>query len=90
MRTICNAQRGLQLIAKQWTLHIIKRLEMSPARYKDLLSSALISGKVLSSRLKELNSAGLIQKQQLYYGLTPKGQEIAKLLMSFELLFDRE
>lgn len=88
MRKICKANKDLQTLTKQWTLHLIKKLEEGPMRNKDLLTSTPISGKVLATRIKELLLMGIIKKDEKHYHLTTKGHLAAKLLKKFEDLFE--
>ena len=85
----CSVDRYLTLISTKWTAHIIwlvsQHHEMRFGQIQKQL--ALVSSKVLSERLKRLKEEGFIWRRQeetvpvtVYYGLTPKGEELAEIV----------
>ncbi len=86
----CNVDKYLSLISTKWTAHIIYLLSQHPVmRFGQLQKQlALVSSKVLSSRLKLLEAEKFIWREQqatipvtVNYGLTPKGQELADIVL---------
>jgi DNA-binding HxlR family transcriptional regulator len=73
---------AIDLLTKPWAGHILRTLQGGPLRFNEL--AARISGigeKVLSARLKELESQGLLVRRvypstpvKVEYALTCKGQ----------------
>ncbi|MAF36049.1 transcriptional regulator [archaeon] len=94
METIkaCPIDTALRYIGKKWSIQIIRDLFMGKKRFKDFLNSNPgLSTKVLSTRLKELESLEIINKDvtsgdtvQISYVLTSKGRRLNKVL--YELI----
>ena len=58
----CSIARALDLVGERWTLLIVRDLLGGPRRYKDLQESLYgIGSNLLAARLKDLESAGLIE-----------------------------
>ena len=80
----CAVARGLDVIGDRWTLLLVRDLLLGPKRYKDLLSGLPgIGTNLLADRLRELESAGLIERTVLpppagstVYQLTEAGQAL--------------
>lgn len=78
-------------LGKKWSIKIIKGLFCDYRHFKDFLEGhPNLSSKVLSERLKELESKGIIEKRvvnsspvQTEYYLTQKGRKLNKVI--FEL-----
>jgi DNA-binding HxlR family transcriptional regulator len=91
----CPIRQTIRLLGKQWTLLIVKELYLS--RWTRLsfmeLSKKLkdASGKVLSERLKEMVTDGLINRKvhpgtkpaRVYYSLTLKGKDSFRIIEAF-------
>jgi len=85
----CAAARALDLLGERWTLLLIRELLTGPKRYTDLLHGLPgIGTNLLADRLKELESAGVIQRSELpppaastVYGLTKKGRELEDVIV---------
>ena len=59
----CNLARALDLIGDRWTLLIVRELLLGPRRYRDLQHNLPGMGtNLLADRLKELESANLIER----------------------------
>ncbi|WP_088188258.1 helix-turn-helix domain-containing protein [Desulfosporosinus sp. FKA] len=77
-------ESAFELIGKRWTGLIIRVLQTGPKRFKDLTEIiANVSGKVLTERLKELESEGIICREvypempvRIEYSLSPKGEDL--------------
>jgi DNA-binding HxlR family transcriptional regulator/putative sterol carrier protein len=62
----CPAARALDLVGERWTLLVIRELLLGPKRYTDLQDGLPgIGPNVLATRLRSLESAGLIRKRRL-------------------------
>ncbi|MER1959015.1 MAG: helix-turn-helix domain-containing protein [Solibacillus sp.] len=80
----CNIAQTLNVIGDRWTLLVIHELLIGETNFNDIkLKLPGLSANTLSSRLKELEQAGLV-KAELYvahppryrYTLTEKGQAL--------------
>jgi DNA-binding HxlR family transcriptional regulator len=91
MNTKCTVYKTVDFIGKRWTLLIL--LEMykhdNSMRYTDIKNSIPdITPKILSSRLKELESEGLISKKvktvtfpvKCEYNLTGSGKDFIDII----------
>ncbi|MFJ1596505.1 winged helix-turn-helix transcriptional regulator [Streptomyces sp. NPDC088261] len=80
----CGLARALELVGERWALLIIRDLAVRPQRYTDLLEGLPgIPTNVLSTRLKELEQAGLVERRVapapergVRYVLTPEGSAL--------------
>src|SRR6202165_766102 len=56
-------QRAIELIGKRWTGAVVKALLPAPARFNQLLAGIPgISDRVLTERLRELESEGIVER----------------------------
>ena len=84
----CPIACSLGLVGERWTLLVVRELFYGPKRYTDLAAHLPgIGTNVLADRLKELESAGLVEKRKLappaastVYELTPMGRELRPVL----------
>jgi DNA-binding HxlR family transcriptional regulator/putative sterol carrier protein len=86
----CATARALDLVGERWALLVVRELLLGPKRYTDLrrgLPNA--SPNILSHRLRELESAGVIRRRQLpppagsrVYELTDWGHELDEIVLS--------
>jgi DNA-binding HxlR family transcriptional regulator len=85
----CNVDKYLSLISTKWTAHIVFLLNQNEVmRFGQIQKElALVSSKVLSSRLKLLEAEQFIWREQqdtipitVNYGLTSKGTELAVIV----------
>jgi DNA-binding HxlR family transcriptional regulator len=80
----CGLARAMDLVGERWALLIIRDLLVRPRRYSDLHAGLPgIPTNVLSTRLKELEAAGVIERQLLpapergvVYALTERGHAL--------------
>lgn len=80
----CGLARALEVVGERWALLIIRDLLVRPRRYTDLREGLPgIPTNVLSSRLKELDHAGVVERRLLkpperavVYALTEHGREL--------------
>jgi len=88
----CPIATSLGVLGKKWTILIIRDMSMRRVeRFSELLRSVNgITPRVLSTRLKELESAGYIRRTEVHktpnvvrWGLTEKGWDALPILMSY-------
>ena len=78
----CPAARALETIGEKWSLLIVRDLLAGPRRFSDLRRSlAAITPKWLSTRLRALESDGIVTREvagerEVGYRLTPKGRAL--------------
>ena len=85
----CAVEQVLQLLSGRWTLYILWRLQdKGPQRFNALLKLIPgVSQKVMTERLRALETAGLIYRDykptvppQVTYSLTDRGAELRATL----------
>ncbi len=84
----CPVAHSLGLVGERWTLLVVRELLRGPKRYTDLADHLPgIGTNVLATRLKELETAGIVVKKKLpppfastVYQLTPAGHELRPVL----------
>jgi DNA-binding HxlR family transcriptional regulator len=73
----CPISRALDLLGERWTLVIIRDLLVGTTRFNDLARGLPgLSRTLLSKRLRQLEDAGLVEKLDGEYLLTPAGREL--------------
>ncbi|MFE4171499.1 winged helix-turn-helix transcriptional regulator [Streptomyces sp. NPDC056909] len=86
----CGLARALELVGERWALLIVRDLTVRPKRYTDLLNGLPgIPTNVLSTRLKELEQAGLVERRiapapqrGVLYALTSAGHELEPAVLA--------
>ncbi|MGZ6708075.1 MAG: winged helix-turn-helix transcriptional regulator [Solirubrobacteraceae bacterium] len=84
----CPSAHALDLIGDRWALLVVRELLLGPKRFTDLrLGLPRISRNVLSQRLDDLETAGVLERRTLpppaataVYELTPRGLELESVL----------
>lgn len=84
----CPAAAALELLGRKWTGYILWALLDGPRRYTEILRAVPdITDRVLATRLKELERAGVVSRRQyaevparVEYTLTPRGRDLAPIL----------
>jgi DNA-binding HxlR family transcriptional regulator len=84
----CGLARAAEIVGQRWTLLILRDLSVGPRRYSDLVGGLPgIPTNTLSSRLKELEEAGVVMRtapaggdRSVVYGLTARGEELVPAL----------
>ncbi|KMS90656.1 winged helix-turn-helix transcriptional regulator [Prauserella rugosa] len=87
----CGLVRAVELVGERWALLIVRDLLVSPKRYTDLKRGLpRIPTNVLSTRLKELEAAGIVQRRVLprpdgsvVYELTEYGADLEDVVLAF-------
>ncbi|WP_277680308.1 winged helix-turn-helix transcriptional regulator [Gracilibacillus dipsosauri] len=90
--TICpKFESAISLLSQRWTALVIYQLLTGPQRFNEIQSSIGISGKVLSDRLKELESQGVVKREvipetpvKILYSLTEKGHSMEPIIKAIE------
>ena len=85
-------QRAMELVGKRWTGAILRMLIAGPCRFNELLSRVTgISDRLLSERLRELESVGMIKRDvipgppvRVIYELTCSGHELEPVIAALE------
>ena len=83
-------QRAAEIVGRRWTPQIIRVLLTGPARYRDLKAAVpQISDHLLSARLKELETAGIVSRSVaagppvlIEYHLTKAGEGLSEVIES--------
>lgn len=89
----CGLVHAVELIGERWALLLIRDLLVGPRRFSDLHRSlSKIPTNVLSTRLKELEQAGIVARELLprpanavVYTLTPYGQDLEEIVLKLGL-----
>lgn len=85
-------QYAAEILSKRWTALIIKVLIERPLRFSELAEQLeVVSDRVLSERLKELESETIVERHvypetpvRVEYSLTEKGKDLAPVVQSIE------
>lgn len=100
----CGMAQGLNIVGERWALLVVRELLLGPKRFSRLRGDLPgISPNVLSQRLTELESAGVLQRRRLappgdawVYELTQWGAELEPVIIQLGAwgarspFFDRE
>ncbi len=86
----CQLARCMSLIQGAWTPHVIWHLRAGPRRFSELrLDIPLVSAKVLTTRLRELEAGGVITRAvmptsppSVEYALTALGHELGPVIQA--------
>jgi DNA-binding HxlR family transcriptional regulator len=89
----CGLARALEIVGERWSLLVIRDLVLGPKGYRDLLRGLpRIPASILSSRLNELEQAGVVRRRVLpqldaglVYELTEYGSELDHILLDLAL-----
>ena len=84
----CPIAHALDVVGERWSLLVVRELSYGPLRYTDLLERLHgFSTNILASRLKELESHGVVRREKLpppaastVYELTPAGEQLRPVL----------
>lgn len=85
----CGLARALDLVGERWALLLVRDLLVSPKRFTDLRNGLpKIPSNVLSTRLRELEDAGIVARRALprpesgvVYELTDYGRELEDVVL---------
>ncbi|MFD7242319.1 winged helix-turn-helix transcriptional regulator [Streptomyces massasporeus] len=77
----CPIARALDVLGERWTLLVVRELMMGERHFNGIQRGIpRISRTMLSARLKRLESAGLVQRNDGEYQLTKAGENLAPVL----------
>jgi DNA-binding HxlR family transcriptional regulator len=85
-------QYATELVGKRWTGAIVRVLMPGPCRFNELLARVTgVSDRLLSERLRELESAGIVKRDvspgppvRVTYELTCSGHELEPVISALE------
>lgn len=91
-KTICpRFEKAMGILGQRWTGLIMYQLLSGPQRFCTIESAVGVSGRVLSERLKDLESEGIVKREvypetpvRIEYSLTEKGQALEPLMKEIE------
>ncbi|MDD9208174.1 helix-turn-helix domain-containing protein, partial [Georgenia sp. 10Sc9-8] len=100
----CGLAQALNVVGERWALLVVRELVLGPKRFSDLRADLPgVSPNVLSQRLTELETAGVLQRRKLpppagawVYELTAWGAELETVIITLgrwgarSPFFDRE
>ena len=89
--------RAVELVGKRWTGAIVRTLMDGPRRFSELLDAVPgLHDRLLSERLKELESEGLVARRvypetpvRIEYELTEKGRDLERVVAEVQHWADR-
>lgn len=94
----CTVAATLAIVGERWTLRILRAAFYGLKRYADLLEATGCARNILSSRLKRMVDAGLLeqhayqepgQRERAEYRLTPRALELFPVLVALKQWGDR-
>ncbi|AWB46032.1 transcriptional regulator [Paenibacillus sp. CAA11] len=84
-------EKGIQIASKRWACLIIYQLLEGPKRFCAMETALNISGRLLSERLKELETEGIVKRivypetpVRIEYSLTQKGLAFESILSAIQ------
>ncbi|AST94105.1 MULTISPECIES: winged helix-turn-helix transcriptional regulator [Sutcliffiella] len=91
-KQICSRfEQAMGFFSQRWTGLVIYQLMNGPQRFCSIESAIGISGRVLSERLKDLESAGIVKREvfpetpvRIEYSLTEKGLSLQPIMKEIE------
>jgi len=83
-RQNCALARAVDVIGERWTLLLVRDLLVGPRRFRDLVRSLKgIGTNLLADRLKQLETAGLIERHNSHgYALTSSGMALEPAVLA--------
>jgi DNA-binding HxlR family transcriptional regulator len=86
----CGIARALDVVGERWALLVVRELLLGPKRFTDLRAGLPnVSPDILSQRLRELESAGLVRRRKLappagsrVYELTGRGHQLEPVVLA--------
>ncbi len=73
----CALAHALDVVGERWTLLVVRELLLRPRRYGELLDNLVgIGTNLLADRLKEMETNGLVEKDDQRYRLTATGRQL--------------
>ena|SRR5947208_17114751 len=90
---VCSIERTLEVVGERWTFLVIRELFCGTHRFGDLRATLGIAPNLLSTRLKTLVAAGLVEPRSYQepgsrtresYHLTPAGRQLRLVLAALQ------
>lgn len=83
----CPIAKAMELFDQRWTMLVMREIVMGSGRFNEIRRGVpRISPALLSTRLRQLQRAGLIERQEVHGGIaylpTPAGRELGDVLES--------
>jgi DNA-binding HxlR family transcriptional regulator len=80
----CALARALEIVGERWTLLIVRDAFHGLTRYDEFLRSLGLATNVLSSRLRKLVEAGVLEREDPRgsYALTAKGRDLYPVVLT--------
>ena len=83
----CSLAQTLSVVGERWSLLIIRDASFGICRFDDFQKSLGVARNMLSTRLKQLTEAGILEKRadeggRFEYRLTDKGWDLMPVLLS--------
>jgi DNA-binding HxlR family transcriptional regulator len=83
--TDCPTAKVASLLSDMWTMLIVRDLLKKPLRFNELLESLEgVSTRTLTLKLKKLEDAEILIKDDVRYTLTKAGQHLAPVIAEME------
>jgi DNA-binding HxlR family transcriptional regulator len=77
----CPIARAVDVLGERWSLLIVRDLLLGYTRFNDLArSNPRLSRSLLVKRLRQLQAAGIVERLDGDYELTPAGRELRPLV----------
>jgi DNA-binding HxlR family transcriptional regulator len=78
----CPISRSLDIVGDRWSLLVIRELIIGSTRFNEIARGLPgLSRGLLSRRLRQLEGAGVIEREDGHYRLTAAGQDLQALVM---------
>ena len=79
----CALARALDIVGERWTLLVVRELLLGPRRFTNLVDALPGIGRnLLAARLRELERAGVIERAEGAYRLTPHGKGLEEAVFA--------
>lgn len=79
----CPISRALEVLGERWSLLIVRDLIVGTTRFNDLARGLPgLSRTLLTKRLRQLEQAGIVERLDGEYLLTPAGEELEPVVMT--------
>jgi DNA-binding HxlR family transcriptional regulator len=92
----CSVAAALHVVGEKWSLLVVRELSYGVHRFADIARNTGAPRDVLTSRLRSLEAAGVIRREQYEtrpprheYRLTPAGEELRPILLALTQWGDR-
>lgn len=90
-------QQAAELLARRWTVQIVRTLLGEPRRFSELRTVVPgVSDRILSERLKELEAEGIVRREvipetpvRILYSLTEKGRDLHRVVKEIQRWADK-